>query len=419
MLGPFERGIALRYLRSKRRESFISVIALFALIGIALGVATLIIVMSVMNGFRAELIGKILGVNGHASAYIYANTLDSYEVIARDLERLEEVDTALPMVEGQTLASRGQVPPFGVIVRGYRPEDLQRKGLTLTAGSMDDMEPFDVLVGVRMAEQKGIALNQGYNVLNLLAKGSASPFGRPQPSQRPVRVVGIFEVGMSEYDSNFIFTTLETAQKLQGMNPQRLTAIEILTPDAERIDDYAPALRREVTDTDRATVRTWKDMNSSLVQALTVERNVMFMILTLIILVAAFNIITGQIMLVKDKGRDIAILRTMGAPRASIQRIFLITGASIGIIGTLIGFIAGLLIARNIDSLKNTLESLAGDDVELFPATIYFLSNLPSKVDYGEVTLVVAMAISLSVLSSLYPAWRASKVDPVEALRYE
>jgi lipoprotein-releasing system permease protein len=414
MFSAFERMMAMRYLRARRQEGFISVIAGFSLLGIALGVATLIIVLSVMNGFREELLSRILGLNGHLNVYSISEPLTDYRDVAGKIEGIDGITAALPTVEGQVMAS-GPRGSSGALVRAVSPEDLKRRKIiveSLPDAALNAFQGDDaVLIGDRMAQRLGVFPGDKLKLIS--PKGKASPFGTV-PRVRAYTVAGVFHVGMHEYDSTFIFMPLEAGQ-IFFQYPGAVTQIEVFVDNPDN-------LFRQVIDIGVATgskyqTRTWQQNNSSFFNALQVERNVMFLILTLIILVAAFNIISSLIMLVKDKGRDIAILRTMGATRGMVMRVFLLSGASIGVSGTLLGFILGISFCANIDTIKQWIEKLSG--ATLFDPTIYFLSRLPAKVDPNEVIMVVAMALTLSFLATIYPAWRAARLDPVEALRYE
>ena len=413
MISAFERTVAFRYLRARRQEGFISVTAGFSLLGICLGVGALIIVMSVMNGFRAELIGRILGFNGHVSVVGTGEGLTEYQDLIPLLQRIPDVELVVPLVEGQVLASSpsGQA---GVLVRGIAPGDYAAQPALVDALKIGNLADFGaqpgVIVGSRLAFKLG--LNYGDEITLISPKGIPTAFGTV-PRSVAYRIVGIFQVGMYEYDASVIFMPLDQAQAYFRMI-DKVTQVELMLAHPEQ-----PTEIREMAQQIAGPVRVvdWQQTNSHLYGALQVERNVMFLILTLIILVAAFNIISSLIMLVKDKGRDIAVLRTMGATRGMIMRIFFLNGASIGVSGTLAGFVLGLAFAKNIDTIKGWLESLTGG--ELFSAEIYFLSKLPAKVDSFEVLLVVCMGIGLSILATLYPSWRAGRLQPAEALRYE
>ena len=413
IFSAFERLVAFRYLRARRQEGFISVIAGFSLLGIALGVATLIIVMAVMNGFRQELLDRILGVNGHLTVYGRDGAIENYNDVARQIRGLELVTTADPQVQSQVMVTAdGQAS--GAVVRGRRREAVAGRDLVadnVVAGSLEDYGGTSVLLGSRLAQSLGVTA--GDDITLVAPSGNATVLGT-MPRLKTYRVAGLFQVGMYEYDSSFVYVPLEAAQVFFRQKGS-VNAIEVFVTDPDRID----AVRRAVYEALGPGYRTvdWQRANSSFFNAIQVERNVMFLILTLIILVAAFNIISGQIMLVKDKGRDIAILRTMGATRGMIMRIFLLSGASIGVIGTLAGFVLGVAFADNIEIIRQWLQSMTG--AELFAAEIYFLSQLPAEIDPAEVASVVIMALGLSFLATLYPSWRAARLDPVEALRYE
>ncbi|WP_421983193.1 lipoprotein-releasing ABC transporter permease subunit [Roseibium sp.] len=410
----FEWMIAGRYLRSRRRETFISVIAGFSFAGIMLGVATLIIVMAVMNGFRSELLDKILGINGHMLVQPIDMPLNDYDAVSERLEGVPDVVAAFPFIEGQALVS-GPAGNLGALVRGVYESDLRRMPLVadnISPGSIDGFDAGEgVVIGTRMAQQLGLTV--GDNITIISPRGSVTPMG-VTPRVKAYPVSAIFEIGMSEYDATFLFMPLEEAQAYFNMG-DRATGVEIYVVNPDSVNVMRNAIEEGAA---RPTLVTdWTQRNATFFSALEVERNVMFIILTLIVLVAALNIISGLIMLVKDKGRDIAILRTMGATRGAIMRIFLITGASIGCVGTLAGFFLGLIVCLNIESIRQFVSWLTS--TQLFDPTLYFLSKLPAEIDSGETITVLLMALALSLLATLYPAWRAARLDPVEALRYE
>jgi lipoprotein-releasing system permease protein len=411
---PFEWMLSLRYLRARRKEGFISVIAGFSFLGIMLGVATLIIVMAVMNGFRQELLDKILGLNGHLLIQPLERPLTDWDAVADRVSKVPGVRLAAPIVEGQALASS----PFnasGVLVRGIRGADLAKLGSiakNIQQGTLDGFDQRDgIVIGIRLADQ--LSVRAGDNVTLVSPRGAVTPMGTT-PRIKTYKVTAVFQIGMSEYDAAFVFMPLPEAQAYFNRNGD-VTAIEVYTDDPDRVDEY----RKLISDAAGRPIYTidWRDRNATFFNALEVERNVMFLILTLIVLVAALNIVSGLIMLVKDKGSDIAILRTMGASQGAIMRIFLITGSSIGVVGTFAGFLLGTIVCVNIDSIRRFLSWLTHTD--LFNPELYFLSKLPADMNVKETTAVVVMALGLSLLATLYPSWRAARLDPVEALRYE
>ncbi len=413
IFGPFERMVAFRYLRARRQEGFISVIAIFSLLGIALGVATLIITMAVMNGFRVELLGRILGFNGHINVYAAQGSLGDYDALAQQVRKLPGVVSATPTIEGQVMAtSKGGAT--GAEVRGITEADLKAQPLIAShvdAKALADFTGDGVLVGSRLAFRLG--LKPGDAITFISPQGSATAFGTV-PRIKSYTIAGTFTVGMFEFDNGVVFMPLEAAQTFFNM-PSAVSSIEIKVADPDKVQAYD----REIGQAFGAKVRVfdWQQSNLSFFNAVEVERNVMFLILTLIIVVAAFNIISSMIMLVKDKGRDIAILRTMGATRGMVLRIFMLSGASVGIVGTIAGFIMGVAFAAHIEAIRQFIQSIIGTD--LFAAEIYFLTQIPARIDPDEVGTIVGMAFALSFLATIYPSWRAARLDPVEALRYE
>ncbi|MCH9019172.1 MAG: lipoprotein-releasing ABC transporter permease subunit [Proteobacteria bacterium] len=414
LFSPFERMVAARYLRARRGTGFISVIAFISLLGIVIGVATLIVAMAVMNGVRQEVLGSILGLNGHVSVFREGQAFTEYDAAAGRLRDISEVTSVSPLVEGQVLViADGRAG--GAVLRGMRRSDIEAMPIlsrNIVAGSLDDFAGRDVIViGSRMARK--FAVGVGDTVSLVAPHFTATAIGM-LPRTKAYRIVGLFEIGMYEYDANFIYMPLEAAQIFLKLR-QAVSRLDVMLEDPEAIAD----IRRAMLQALGGGFRTldWKRRNASIFGAIQVQRNVLFLILSLIVLVAAFNIVSSLFMLVKDKGRDIAILRTMGATRGTIMRIFFLSGASVGIIGTTAGFILGLTFTQNIETIRQWIQGLTG--TELFAAEIYFLSRLPAVADPAEVAMVVLMGLGLSFLATLYPSWRAARIDPAEALRYE
>ena len=410
----FEWMVAFRYLRARNAQRSISVIAGFSFLGIVLGVAALIVVMSVMNGFRHDLMEKMIGLNGHMFLQGVETPLTDYVEVAERVGEVPGVTLALPLVEGQAFAS-SPYGSSGALVRGVRGDDLER--LPGVAGHVvqGSLKGFDegegVAVGAKLAEH--LSLRVGDKVTIIAPHGAETPFG-VTPRLKTYTVAAIFQIGMSTFDNTFIFMPLAEAQTFFNLEGQA-NVIEVYVADPDDIDamrrKIEPAQRRPMIDTD------WRQLNRSFFDVLAVESNVMFAILTLIMLVAALNIISGLIMLVQDKARAIAVLRTMGATRGAVMRIFLITGATIGVVGTGVGLVLGLVVAHNVEAIRRSLAWLTG--ANLFPSEFYFLSQLPSRVETTDVVAVVALALFLSIAATIYPSWRAARLDPVEALRYE
>src|SRR5918992_4517919 len=413
---PFEWLLALRYLRARRKEGFISVIAGFSFIGIMLGVATLIIVMAVMNGFRNQLFEKILGLNGHVVVYKLASTgpFDDYEAVARKIAAVAGVKHAVPLIEGQVMVS-SPIQALGGLVRGVTEDGLSSLPLVANNVVMGSFAGFDegggIAIGSRLANALGVQLGDAVTLIS--PRGSSTPFGTA-PRTRSYRIAAIFEMGMSEYDRTMVFMPLAEAQRYFSRGAQ-VDVIEVMVEEPQKVDRYLDAIKSAAgSDFNFAS---WRQRNQTFFTVLEVERTVMFIILSLIVLVAALNIISGLMMLVKDKGRDIAVLRTMGATKTAVMRVFLITGASIGVVGTIAGFILGVVFCWNIEAIRQFVQWLSG--TTLMDPTVYYLTRLPAEIDPRETALIVMMALALSVLATLYPSWRAARLHPVEALRYE
>ncbi|MCT4575610.1 MAG: lipoprotein-releasing ABC transporter permease subunit [Alphaproteobacteria bacterium] len=410
-----ERFIAGRYLKAKK-DGFISLISTFSLIGIALGVATLIVVMSVMNGFREQLFSRILGINGHISIYSsYSINIDNYEKIVKKALEANSVRDVFPIIDGQALVTQQDGSAKGIMIRGMKNSDIMRKKTLSKSISSEELARFKddgVFIGKNLADN--LNLGTGDKLPLISPKGAKTPFGI-MPRMKTFEIAGIFDIGMYEYDANFVFIPLETAQSFFNMKDHQAKYIEVMVEDYENLRPTMMDLSLKIGN--RTRILSWKDINSSYFNALNVEKNVMFLILTMIILIAAFNVISSMIMLVKDKNKGIAIMKSMGATKYSIMKIFFLTGSAIGVSGTLIGLALGLFITDNISNIQQFLNKISGKD--LFSAEVYYLSQLPAKVNYNEVIAVVIIALILSLLSTLYPAWKASKIDPVEALRYE
>jgi lipoprotein-releasing system permease protein len=417
--GLWERMLAGRYLRAKRSEGGVALISIISFTGITLAVAVLIIVMSVMNGFRAELLGKILGFNGHA--FVTGGLLDNAAMrdnAVQAIAKVPGVTQAFPVIDAQAIAM-GPNQVTGAMVRGLTPKDLLATRIVagnITKGSLRGFGDGDyggntVVVGERLAEQLGVKV--GDDVTLISPSGGSTAFGGT-PLQKSYVVGALFSAGMSQYDQAYIFMPLQQAQLFFGREGT-VDAIEIRVSDPDKAPQLKAAIQHAAGPT--ALVADWTQRDASYWGALKVERNVMRLILMLLVVIAALNIISSLVMLVKNKGRDIAILRTMGAGQGSILRIFVMAGGAIGALGTAAGLAVGALVSIYIDPIQRVVEAVTGQAV--FSSDVYFLSRLPAKVDWLEVTIIVSFSLAASLLCTLPPAWRASRLDPVEALRYE
>jgi lipoprotein-releasing system permease protein len=414
--GPFERMIAGRYLWARQGERFVSVIAGFSLAGIALGVATLIVVLSVMGGFRQELLGRILGLNGQLGIFPQQGGIEDYPALLSQLRALPGVMQAVPVVEGQVLFTTDTGASAGGLVRGVMPADLEVRPIVaenIHAGSLSNFGGENALVlGVGLARKLDVDVGDQVTVIS--PEGRATAFGTV-PRLKTYRVVALFEAGLQDYDNGFAFMPLPAAQLFFQM-PNRISQIEVHLADAQTSEMAGIDIRRALSNLP-LRITDWQDANSAFFDIVRVQRNVMFLILTLIILVAAFNIISSLTMLVKDKAKDIAILRTMGVGRTAMLRIFLICGGAIGSLGTLLGLGLGLAFCAHIEAIRQFLIRLTG--TTLFDPEIYFLTRIPAVVDWYEIAQVALLALGLALLATLWPSWRAASLDPVEALRNE
>ncbi|MBR1544347.1 MAG: lipoprotein-releasing ABC transporter permease subunit [Alphaproteobacteria bacterium] len=415
----FEFLVAWRYLKSKRKDGFISIITWLSLIGISLGVATLIIVMSVMNGFREDMLAKILGMNGHITVIsnFAGDDIKDYKNVAKSITKIPSLYgkkmKIIPVIESQVMASANG-KSMGIMLRGIDYNDISK--ITPLYNGLKGVNPVslkngELLLGTTLARKLGVF--EGDEITVTTAKGNITAFGTV-PRIQTYNVGGLFNTGMSTYDSNFLYMPLDYAQNFLDMEDV-VNYIEVFIENPDDAEKFSKTITRMIGPMNRSV--SWEKQNSSFVSALTVERNVIFLILTLIIIVASFNIISSLVMLVKDKSHDIAVLRTVGATRSNIMKIFFLSGSFIGVVGTISGVILGVLVSENIEFVRQIFQSLTG--TKLFPEDIYFLSELPSKIDYAEVLWVVAMSLSISFLATIYPSRKAAKMQPIDVLRYE
>jgi lipoprotein-releasing system permease protein len=420
MFNAFERTVAFRYLRARRKQGFVSLIAGFSLAGIVVGVATLITVTSVMNGFRSELLARFLGLNAHVSvSALGSREIEDYEPVAGRLRGVDGVIQVLPVIQGMALATgKGSA---GVQIRGERPEDFLARPLIARGLKIQSPGAFtgtDALaIGQALADKLGVGIGDRVTLLTPRpppAEGQAQGPGGAGPKTKAFTVVAIFDAGLYEFDSGVAAMPLEAAQAFLDMG-HGVSRLDVMVRDPDHIAAIGAQLQQAVGGGFRFF--DWRQALSGFLDIVEGQRNVIFVILSMIVLVAAFNIISSLIMLVKDKGADIAILRTMGASRGAILRIFLLTGAVIGVVGTLVGLGLGVALADNLETIRQGLQALTGTTI--FDPKVYYLTRIPTEIDAGEVVLVCGMALALCFLASIYPAWRAARLDPVEALRYE
>ncbi len=411
-LSPFEWTIAKRYMLPGRGEAFIALVAGISLVAVMLGVAALVVVMSVMNGFRAELFDKIVGLNGHAIIQAYGGRLDNWQSVLKEVRQTPGVTRASPLIEQPLLGSfNGRVE--AVLVRGNTQQDIARIGPQVQAGSLAELQPGTghIAIGARLAENLGARVGDSITIIN--PQGRSTPFGTV-PRQIAYQVSAIFEIGVYDYDQAFVVMPMKDAQTLL-LSGNTIGMIEVTTDDPDNVAQILAPLSQRLAG--QAIVTDWKTINASLFEALAVERVAMFVVLSIIVLVAVFNILSSLIMLVRAKTRDIAILRTMGATRRSLLKIFVTTGFLIGALGTVAGLILGLVFLYFRQPIVRGVEFITGQN--LWDPSIRFLTELPSRTDPVEVTVICVMALAFSFLATLYPAFKAASTDPVQVLRYE
>ncbi len=423
----YEFFISLRYLRARRKQVFVSIITFISVAGIFLGVAALIIVLAVMNGFETDLRNKILGINSHVLVMEYSGSMRNHPKVMREVAQVPGVVASTPFIYSQAMLKRGG-SVTGIVLRGLSTEDAlkvihlgkiregkfedlvnEKRNLPALKPELADLP--GILVGRELAKNLGVFLHETVHVVS--PSGLATPMGMV-PRMKPFLVVGIFESGFFEYDSTLAFISLKDCQEFLGMG-ETVTGIEIRVDDIYKADRIAKQIEQKLGFPYWG--RNWMEMNKNLFAALKLEKRVMFIILSLIVLVAAFNIISALIMIVMEKNKDIAILKTMGATRTGIMKIFIFQGLIVGAIGTVLGCIAGLIVAFNLEALSRFVENLFG--FKILPGDVYYLSELPSQVNFGDVGIIILGTLLISFLSTIYPSWRASRLDPVEALRYE
>ncbi len=412
LLTPFERTIAKRYLLPGRGEAFIAMVAGISLAAVMLGVAALVIVMSVMNGFRGELLDKIVGLNGHAIIQAYGGRLENWQSVLKEVKATPGVVRASPLIEQPLLTSfNGRVE--AILVRGNTQEDIRRLEAQKTVGDLAELRPGagNVAIGLRLAENLGARVGDTITIIN--PQGRSTPFGTV-PREIGYRVSAIFEIGIYDYDQAFVVMPMQDAQTLL-LTGDAVGMIEVKTDDPDKVTQLLAPLSKKLAG--QAVISDWKTINASLFEALAVERVAMFVVLSIIVLVAVFNILSSLIMLVRAKTRDIAIMRTMGATRRSLMKIFVTIGFVIGALGTVAGLILGFVFLYFRQPIVHAIEIVSGQN--LWDPSIRFLTELPSRTDPVEVTVICLMALGFSFLATLYPAYKAASTDPVQVLRYE
>ena len=415
MFTPFERLVAARYLRARKGERFVSIIAIFSLVGIALGVATLIVVASVMTGFQTEIVGRVLAANGHVVLQAYAGEkIQSYQKLTADIAALPGVTAATAVLDGQVLVTADRGGGTGALLRGIAQADLRALSqIRIIAGSLDAFTGDDaIIVGAGLATSFRLA--PGSRITLVSPQGAATAFGTI-PRVRAYRVAAVFDAGLSTFNNGVVFLPLPAAQTfLQAADS--VSGIELRLSDPQRardtIDSIRPLLGQRTVQ-----LRDWRNANDQIVAVLQIQKNTMFIVLGMIIVVAAFNVVSSLIMLVKDKRRDIAVMRTLGASAGAMLRIFIMCGAFVGVAGTVLGTALGIAVCWNLEAIQHAIESVTGGQV--FDSSVFLLTALPNNVHWPSVAQVVGLALLISLLATIYPAWKAARTDPVEVLRNE